>query len=437
MCSSNSRSRAHLVLRTLGPLAVGMLAAFSVSPVAHAQSSGTAKELPTPLTLEFVQRYAREHRAEIVAARARARAAAQRVAVVGALEDPMVSPSLDHLPFMLHGADFSLAIEQRFPLSGVLGNRERAASADAQRLRAETMRVGLDVELDAANAFLMLDERRKLAVIVAEQFAVARQLVEAANARYSAGTGAQSDLLRAETEVSRVETTSRALQSEVGAAEAMLNASLGRSPAAEVPALASTAQTSVPADWNEVRKVALNNRPELAAGRAEISRAQAEVSVMNSMYAPMAMVRGGPAYTMADSWGVMLMVGISIPIWRDRLDSGVREAEAMTEMARTDVAAMSRMVEGEAATSRQLVIAARDRFVGLRDEVVPRARRVIEPALSGYAAGTLPLVSVIDAVQAMWSAQEELLSAEAELGFAWARLRRAIGKPVAAGRASR
>jgi outer membrane protein, heavy metal efflux system len=412
-------------------LALGMVLACCTSAVLHAQA------LPAPLTLEYVQRFAREHRAEIVAARARARAAAQRKAVVSGLEDPMISPSLDHLPFMLHGADVSLAIEQRFPLSGVLGNRGRVADADARRLRAETMRVSLDVELEAAGAFLMLDEQRKMFAILGEQLAVSRQLVSAANARYSAGTGAQSDLLRAEMEVARIEAAARSLVSEVRAAEAMLNMSLGRSPHAAIPALASSAQVTAPAEWDQTRKVALQNRPELAAGRAEIRRAEAEISVMDSMDAPMAMVRVGPAYTMADGAGVMLMVGVSIPIWRDRLDSGVREAEAMAEMARADVVAMSRMVEGEAATSRYLVLAARDRFVALRDDLVPRARRVIEPALSGYAAGTLPLVSVVEAVAAVWSTQEELVSAEAELGFAWARLQRAIGKPARTGRVPR
>ncbi|MEY4581369.1 MAG: hypothetical protein RL701_6072, partial [Pseudomonadota bacterium] len=37
--------------------------------------------------------------------------------MVSALEDPMVSPSLDHLPFRLDGASVSLSVEQRFPLS--------------------------------------------------------------------------------------------------------------------------------------------------------------------------------------------------------------------------------------------------------------------------------------------------------------------------------
>jgi hypothetical protein len=61
--------------------------------------------------------------------------------MVSALEDPMVSPSLDHLPFRLDGASVSLSVEQRFPLSGVLGDRKRAAEAEALRARAQVGRV--------------------------------------------------------------------------------------------------------------------------------------------------------------------------------------------------------------------------------------------------------------------------------------------------------
>lgn len=96
--------------------------------------------LPSPLRLVDVVRIAGERRAEIDAARARTRAAEQRPAIVGALQDPMVSPSLDHLPFMWGGADVSVTIEQQIPLSGVRGHRRASALADIERLRAETGR---------------------------------------------------------------------------------------------------------------------------------------------------------------------------------------------------------------------------------------------------------------------------------------------------------
>jgi outer membrane protein TolC len=51
----------------------------------------------------------------------------------------------------------------------------------------------------------------------------------------------------------------------------------------------------------------------------------------------------------------------------------------------------------------------------------------IEPAVASYASGQLPLVSVIEAIQALWLVQSDLITADTQLGLAWARLGRAIG----------
>jgi outer membrane protein TolC len=411
--------------RRLERSALAMLATWILSaPLAHPQDD----PLPEPLRLEQVLRIARERRAEIVAAFARTRAAAERPAIVSALEDPMVSPSIDHLPFTLEGVDYSVTVEQRFPLSGIRGNRRRAAEAEREGFRAEADRVVLDIELEAVSAFLMLRERRQIAEILHGQRTLSEQFVAAAVARYSAATGTQSDVLRSEIEVSRLDGALRSIAAEVRAAEAMLNTGLGRSPGLPVPALESPALAEELPSLDEVRLRALDRRPELRVGESEIARAVAEVSVMKSMYSPMMLVRTGPSYTMTDGAGWMVMAGVSLPLWRGRLEAGVAEAEAMVDMARADLEAMRRMIEGDAAAAREQVLGAQERFLALRDDIVPRARQAVSPTLSGYAAGQLPLVSVIDAAQTLWSVQAELVAAELELGRSWARLSRATGE---------
>jgi outer membrane protein TolC len=384
-------------------------------------------ELPTPLRLDDVIRVARAHRAEIGAARARVRAAAQRPAIVSALEDPMISPAIDHLPFMLDGVDVSVTVEQRFPLSGVRAYRRRGAQADLTRTEALAEQTTLDVTIDAAGAFLMLAERRRTAAIVDEQLALAREVVGAANARYAAATGQQVDVLRAEIEVARLEGRAQTLVPEIRGAEAMLNAAMGRPTALPIPPVEMLARDGPAPPPSLVTVAAVDRRPELRAAGAEISRAEADIDVMRAMYRPMALVRAGPARTMAEGGGVMVMVGLSLPIWRTRLRAGVAEAEAMADMARADRDAMQRMVEGQAASAREQVEAARVQYLSLRDTIVPRARMAIEPGLGAYAAGRLPLVSVIDLTQALWSLQAELVEAEVSLAIAWTRLDRAIG----------
>lgn len=397
--------------------------------VALASTARADASLPSPLSVKDVVALARQNRSEVAAARASARAAAERPAIVSALDDPTISASLDHVPFNGMGIDWSVAVQQTFPLSSVRGHRERSARADARRQLALVEATELDVEQDAARAFWMLAEARESAAIFAQQHALATQLTDAATARYASNTGTQSDVLRAQIEVARLDAEARASVADVRAAEAMLNTSLARDTALPIPDLDVTVSDATPPDWTSIAADA-QRRPELRAGTAAIERAEADVQVMDSMYAPMAMIETGPAYTMDAGKGWMVMVGISIPLWRDKRRASVDEARAMVDMATADLDAMRRMVAGQAVSSREQVVAARERYVALRDDIVPRADQAIEPTLAAYAAGQVPLVSVVEAAQALWSAQRDLVMARTELGLAWAQLERATGEEM-------
>src|SRR5688572_14974748 len=263
---------------------------------AHA-AEAQAPFLAPPLTLEIVVENALKNRGEIVAAQARASALAQRPAIVGALEDPMISPAVDHYPFDMMDEeggsryDWSVSIEQRFPLSRVRGHRQRAAVAEAVRAGAEAERTALDVVSQAQRAFFMLRERRQMSDVLASQLALARQVVDSATARYSSGTGSQADVLRAEVETARVEAARRSIASQIRAAQSMLNVAMGLPASTPVGDLFySPALTTMPSRAS-AEGAALSTRPEIQMGEAEIERALAEVDVMRSMYRPMAVIR--------------------------------------------------------------------------------------------------------------------------------------------------
>lgn len=378
------------------------------------------------LRLADVLTLAAERRAEIQAARARVRAAEARPAIAGALEDPMVSGSIDHLPFGFDGADVSLTIEQRFPLSAIRAHRRDAALADVERFRAEIAVKGLDVRAQAAAAFLVLWERRRTAELLGRQLASARDVVTAANARYAAAVAPQSDVLMAELEVARMSAELASIEHEVRSAEAMLNASLAFEPSTPVPPLAIAGPPAFAPPPGGV-KALVAARPELGAARAAIRRAEADVEVMKDMFKPMATIRTGPSYTMTDGSGLMVMAGITIPIRRGALRAGVAEAEAMRAMTVAEADAMARMFEGEAAAAVHEAEAARIRVRALRDDVLPRARAAIGPSLSGYSAGQLPLASVIASVQSLWQVEQELIAAELQAALAAVRTARALG----------
>ena len=133
------------------------------------------------------------------------------------------------------------------------------------------------------------------------------------------------------------------------------------------------------------------------------------------------------AYTMADGAGVMFMFGLSLPVWRGRLRAGVAEAQAMVQMADSDVQAMSVMIAGEAAAARESVAAAQARLGAIQREVLPLSRQGAQSQLAGYAAGQVPLASSLLAFTTLLDARMDEVMAQVSLGLAWARLRRAMG----------
>lgn len=388
--------------------------------------------LRSPLRLSDVAAIAQQNRAEIAAAKARADALAQRPAIVSSLQDPMVSVSVDHYPFsaMMDGGrryDRSISVEQQFPLSGVLSHRRSAAIAEAERATALTGVTELDVVLNAQRGFFMLLERRRMRPVIDEQITLASLLVDVAASRYASGGGAQADILRAEAEVARLQAKRQSLAAQIRGAEAMLNAGLGLPVDASVPELAYQPSLAEPASIAEVLELATDNRPELAVGTAEVKRAGAETRAMRSMYKPMATVKAGYAETMAEGPGAMLMVGISVPIWRRRLSSGVAEAQAMERMADADLEAMRRMVAGETLAAREDVIAAQVQVNLLRQDVLPRSKLAMDAALGSYSSGQGSLIAVVEAARALWQAQGDEVMAESALGEAWSKFERATG----------
>lgn len=430
-----------------------LVALLLVVPLSAAAADGATEErgaTASLLGLSTAVDLAATQRPEVTAAFAKAAAAEQRPSIVSALEDPMVMAGIDHYPYSGMEAapagedpdmepvpmaadkafgrfDWSIAVEQRFPLSRVRRYRRAGAEAEARQRSAEAGKVGLDVRMSAVEAFLMLRERRRMLEVTRSRTALAQQLADLSAIKLATATGSQADVLRAEAEVARSTGEARSLVGEAAEAEAMLNAAMGRSSTVPVPPLAEPALPDALPAPEAALEAALRHRPELRAGEAEVARAAAEVDVMKSMYAPMGLVRVGQASTMSEGRGAMLMVGVSVPLGRKRLRAGVAEAQAMEAMARADIDAMRLMVDAEVAAARERVVAARGRLDAFRDDVVPRTSLAVRSALGAYGAGTGSLEAVVDAVRQQWLAEGEVVMAESELMLAWARLDRAQG----------
>lgn len=397
-----------------------LLAALLSPAVATAQE---ADALPSPLSLETVARYAREHRAEIGAARERTRAGWAAAGAAGKPPDPMLMTSLDHLPLPeVMGADLSVMFQQSIPLSGELAARTRRAQWAARAWEVDEKTTRLDVEREAVEAYLMLAEDQAMRALVARQIASVQSLEKVVEAKMLTSSASAADLLRMTLERAKLELRRDSLDHQIKVSDAMLDAALGRAVDAAVPDCALPDAAAVPALPSPQPDA--SKRPELAAMGHRVRAADEEVEVMRHMRMPMGVFGLGVAYTMSDGPGLMASVGLSLPIWASEYDHAIDEAKSMAAMERASLQAMKTMVEGTVAATSHRLEAARAREATLRTQLLPLSEQVSKALLTSYATSEGSVVSVIDGLQATQMIEMEHLAARAELGrarVAWAR----------------
>jgi cobalt-zinc-cadmium efflux system outer membrane protein len=343
---------------------------------------------------------------DLAAARQEAAAARAGVAPAGALPDPMLSVTYEN-----DGTSLSLGVEpmtrlsfmaqQAFPFPGKLALAEKVASADAGRGATRPERVALTLEAAVRRAYADLLEAREDLRLVDEQIATWRDIEEDVRVRYSAGLGTQQDVLRAQGERTRLLQQRRRDEAAEKTAVSALNQLLYRTAQSPLPTkkqLTPGALPGVPAG-REVVEEALKATPELKDAALAVDRAKLSVDLARHNLKPDFVASA--AYM--NRGGLPLMwsagVGVSIPLWAGKKQRPlIVEAEALGEAASATEASLRRQVE--ARTEERLI-----RLEQIADEakldaegVLVQDRLSVDSALASYRTGSVPFVTVLEAL---------------------------------------
>jgi len=337
---------------------------------------------------------------EIAAARATADAARLRIAPARTLPDPSVT-------FQYENAAYGVMLMQPIPWPGKLSLAGEVAHSEARELEAGMVpRAALTIEARVRNTWYELVLARALDQLIEERRRTATQIEESVRSRYAAGLAVQQDVLRAQVELARLDETSLAQQATIAAKLAELHRLVGRDAPieGELPS-----DTEVP-PADDVIAAALGRSPEVAAARAGIETGRIAIDLAKKNFLPDFVVSGGEMDAM---W--QFSAGISIPAWIDR-----RQRNQLAE-AHARVAA--RTAESEV-VARELEVRTRERLAQLdaarrtaalyREKIVPLDELALESALASYQAGQVPFVSVLDALNALFSDRAQLLGKLAE-----------------------
>lgn len=372
-----------------------------------ALAAGPAAALDDP-ALDAVVREALERSPE--AARARAEVAAERLRApqLGAMPDPMLTLGIQNDGFKsiqigtMETSFWQVMVTQPIPWPGKRGARAEAARARASTAEARLARVQLDVEAAVAGAWVDLLLVRSQLGLLAKLETLWREAEALARVRYGIGAVPQSDVVRAQLELTRLVTQRIALEANARARVQTLNRWRGQPLEAPVQTPRPLAEASLPELPSAERSVedAEARSPDLAEARlTEVAAGRRVAVAERERYPDLAvgagiMVRG----SLEPMWQATLSIGL--PVFSAR---GAAVAES-AERRRAEA-------EGVEATARVVRLRASERHTALeallatarlyREALLVQSDAAVRATMSQYRVGKVPFASVLEVIRGL------------------------------------
>jgi len=411
----------------------GLLALLAIALPLRAETPVVS--LPSDSTLTRLITEGLSARPELAQSMAVVRAEGERSAQADALPDPMLQVGIQNDGFTsieigrMETSFISFMASQTLPWPGKRALRKQVAELGTTQARYAVTRVRLSTEAEVRRSYwelLLVRDRQEL---LAQLATLWRKSADIARVRYETAGGAQSDVLRAQLELSRLEQRRVGLEAEERARVQAINRLRARplvepivttSHIRDLPPLASFDDS-----FSEERS--LRQSPELATARLGTLRAQRSVALAEKSYYPDLTVTAGVMYrgSLPPMW--LTTVGGPVPLFGKR-GRAVAENRAWGSAAEQEVRAIEQLLRWRTAERRSAFSALQKMADIYKQSLLVQSQATAESTLAQYQVGKASFVAVLEANAGLIADQEgyletvveayRVLNAQAEISLA-------------------
>jgi outer membrane protein TolC len=362
---------------------------------------------------------------------------AHKVPVAASLQDPTLG--MTFLPEQVQTAagqqEFALAVNQKVPWRGKLRAQAELAESQTNVARAQLAAVELGIVEKVKRAYYELYFIQQAIAVTEEDQRLLGEIRDVANTRYRTGQVSQQDLLRADLEISNVENELIRLRQRLDSAQARLATVLHIAPQTTVRALNQVAPEQIPNNLDWLQHQAIAARPELHAQFAAIERDQQAVELARLNYLPD--VTLGATWIDIASAGIspvgngrdafLLTAGINLPIYRKRLDSSVRSAEAQAVSTAREYDSLRDATLEKVMDLFAQAQSHQDLLTLYREDILPKARQTLDVSSGAYNTGQVDFLQLIDNWRQLLRYEVSYYRLEASLHQVMAQLEGVVG----------
>ena len=358
----------------------------------------------------------------IQAAEQTAQAKAQRIAQVTALPDPVLSTKTLPEPVRTAEGDnfFILNVKQRLPVPQKLDRAGRIALEEARIALSRLEETRLAVIADVKRAYFQLYIIDKSIEVTVGNRDLLRGLIDVARAQVASGRRGQDDVLRAQVELSNLEAELIDLRQRRVTVVARLNELMARDKTQPIGRVEDFTVRQAELRLKDLLDKAVDANPALARLKQKIERQRQSVELAKLAYWPdftvgfewmpmesrrafrpsiNPMTGRRPRFSRlsedgSDNWAVTF--GLTLPIWFDKNEAGIREAQHNLSASRQEYESARQRVDFDVTDSLARVQSQRELATLFDTTIIPQAQQTYRVSQASYITGKTDFLNVID-----------------------------------------
>jgi cobalt-zinc-cadmium efflux system outer membrane protein len=355
---------------------------------------------------------------------------AERINQAGFLEDPDLS---FQYMFEQHDMQYQATLTQMIPGFGKLRLNKRIASAHASTAKHEYEAMRLMVFENVIKAFYNYHYLERATAVTDENITLLTELENVLLTRYKSGTAQYSDVLKAQVEKDRLLNQLAGLKDMRSVKSAGLSALLDLPLDHILPWPKATRSADATFSDSVLFDMLDTLNPELKAMAATIEELYLSVKLAKKTSAPNFMVGAGYMVMPETQEGstpsdVMVMVGVSIPLWRGKYKSAANEASFAHQSAVSRRKQLESNIQVELRKALFDLHDADRRIKLLKESLIPKAQQAFEVAQQEFMGGTTPFITLIDAQRTLFELSLDLAQSEVDRETAFGEIGCCVGK---------
>ena len=393
----------------------------------------------SPLTLRALVSEVLHSNPDVVAAQKSYEASRQRPTQQSSLPDPMISLGYVSVGNPLPGAglgsqvlsNIGLMYSQELPYPGKLKLRGEIASKEAEATFQQYQAVQLAVISRLKQAYYRLQYTYAASDLLIRDRELLNKLVNVTQNRYAVGKAAQQDVLKAQTQVSILETRLVKLEQQRLSSEADINSVLNRRPGSPVGRPEGLNPKELTVTLEELYAAAAQNSPMLRRDQKMIERSELSVNSARKEYYPDVTLTGGyfNQGSMAPMYQFHANFKVPIYFWRKQR-AGVEEQVSMLSQARRTYESTDQSLHFRIKDDYTMAQASSKLMKLYAQTVVPQGNMALESSFSTYETGSVDFLSVLTNFTTVLDYEMNYYDEALNFALALSRLEEMTGQPL-------